>query len=189
MDRCLQRFCVAMVSVAFWAVTAIVSPVYAFDVNGDGKEGLPETIHSLQVLAGMSPSSSTIVYVGPVGTALQNGTALLDALDDIDDAGAEKPYLLKLEPGIYDLGNEGLYMQSFVDIEGSGQNTTTITSTHSGTSADSSSATVIGASSAEIRFLTIENRGGGSYSIAMCNSFALSPAITNVTAIATGGWL
>lgn len=138
----------------------LAATVYAYDVDGDGREGLPETIHSLQVLAGLSPSSSTIVYIGPVGTQTENGTALLNALNGITDASAAKPYLLKIEPGKYDLGNNGLTMQQYVDIEGSGQNTTTITSTHSGSVINATSATVIGANHAEIRFLTIENSGG-----------------------------
>ncbi len=178
----------ATVLILVFCLGSSASAATVYDVNGDGQEGLPEAIHSLQVLAGLSPSSSTIVYVGPVGTSLENGTALLDALDGISDAGITKPYLLKIEPGIYDLGNNGLTMKAFVDIEGSGQQTTTITSTHSGSSQDYTSATITGMSSAEIRFLTIENRGGGNCSMALYNNFS-SPAITRVTAIASGGTL
>lgn len=47
----------------------------------------------------------------------------------IADASADKPYLLKLEPGTYDLGTTTLQAKSYVDIEGSGRDVTQITST------------------------------------------------------------
>lgn len=37
---------------------------YAFDVNGDGREGLAETIHSLQVVAGLMPSTISAKFAG-----------------------------------------------------------------------------------------------------------------------------
>lgn len=166
-------------------VFAATSIVHAYDVNGDGREGLPESIHSLQVTAGLIPSSSTIVYVGPVGTQTENGTALINALSGITDASYSKPYLLKIEPGIYDLGNAVLVMKPYVDIEGSGEMTTTITSMHSGDSA-SNSATISGAGHTEIRFLRIENHGGSSFSVALYNHY--TPIhLTNVTLTASGG--
>jgi len=132
-----------------------------------------------------APTYLRTVIVSPVpGDTLASGTALLNALAGISGATSSNPYLLKIEPGVYDLGNNGLTMQSWVDIEGSGENTTTITSTHSSIS-ETSSATVTGADNAEIRFLTVENRGGNYYSIAIYNSNA-SPDISNVTATAFG---
>ena len=95
------------------------------------------------------------------------------------------PCLLHIMPGVYDLGNNALTMQPYVDIEGSGENTTIISSTHSATSS-SNSATLVGADNAEIRFLTVENRGGSSYTIAIHNT-STSPKITNVTVTASGG--
>jgi len=128
------------------------------------------------------------VIVSPVpGDALASGTALLNALAGITDASATNPYLLKIEPGVYDLGNNGLTMQPYVDIEGSGENVTTITSTHSSTVNDETSATVIGASDAELRFLTVENQGGSDISIAIYSYFFVSPDLTNITASASGG--
>ena len=117
-------------------------------------------------------------------------TGPLDAMNDIaawcGTASSTNPCLVKIMPGIYRLGNNGLTMQSYVDIEGSGENTTVITSTHSSGSFDAASATVSGADNAEIRFLTVGNQGGSSYSFAIYNGSA-SPDITNVTATATGG--
>ena len=177
---------VKAIGFALSGILAAAAVSFAYDVNGDGKEGLPETIHSLQVAAGLSPSSSTFVYVGRVGSEVENGTALLAALNSITDASSYKPYLIKIEPGVYDLRNSALYLKSYVDIEGSGQNTTTITSAHSGSVANATSATVVGFNLSELRFLTIENRGGGSNALAVYNSFA-APSLFKVTLKASGG--
>lgn len=97
-----------------------------FDVNGDGREGLAETIHSLQVVSGLSPSYSTTLYVSASGSPTENGTALLNRLNGITDASDSNPYLIKLEPGLYDLQDQQLISKYRVSIEGSGKNSTTI---------------------------------------------------------------
>ena len=85
-------------------------------------------------------------------------------------------------PGYYDIGTSSVQMQPYVDVEGSGENTTIIT----GHIDSNASGVVQGANNAEIRFLTVQNTGGGSCAIAIYNTSA-SPKITNVTASASGG--
>jgi hypothetical protein len=122
------------------------------------------------------------VVVSPVpGDAVASGTALLMALGGIDDASATNPYLLKIEPGVYDLGTSALVMKEWVDIEGSGELVTTIKRSGSSSGA---TGTVVGASNAELRWLTVENTGGNTYAVAIYNS-DVSPRLTHVTAIAT----
>ncbi len=101
------------------------------------------------------------VVVSPLATPRESGTHLLEALGQIADASAEQPYTLKIEPGIYDLGDGSLRMKEHVDIEGSGEGVTTITAAgvERASSAAVDSGTVIGANNAEIRQLTIENTG------------------------------
>ena len=41
------------------------------------------------------------VVVCPVGSPEENGSLLLDAIAGITDAGADNPYLVELEPGVY----------------------------------------------------------------------------------------
>ena len=123
------------------------------------------------------------VVVSPVGAAAQNGTALLNALAGLTGVSATQPYLLKLEPGVYDLGALPLIMIPYVDIEGSGESVTQIT--RSG-NASSSTGTVVGADNAELRFLTVANTGGAAYAVAIFNN-AASPRLTHVTANASGG--
>jgi hypothetical protein len=99
---------------------------------------------------------------------------------------ATNPCLVKILPGVYNLDNNSLTMQPFVDIEGSGEDTTIITSA---TGSSSLVGTVNGASNAEIRSLTVKNTStSGTYVVALANN-AQAPKITQVTAIAAGGGL
>ena len=91
------------------------------------------------------------------------------------------PCLLKIMPGVYNIGTASVQMRPYVDIEGSGENTTII----QGNIDSAVSGVVSGASNSEMRFLTVKNSGGGSYSQAIYNSGAATK-ITNVTAMATG---
>ncbi len=62
-----------------------------------------------------------IVVVGPVGDGTNtsnNGLALLGALAAITTASATERWLIKLEPGEYDVGTNTLAMKRFVDIKG-----------------------------------------------------------------------
>jgi hypothetical protein len=95
------------------------------------------------------------------------------------------PCLLKIMPGVYDIGSTPLQMQGYVDIEGSGENTTKITGAVN-TSWPPVSGTVKGTNNAELRFLTVENTCDGTDSAAIFNSSA-SPSILHVTATASGG--
>ncbi len=122
------------------------------------------------------------ILVSPQNSPTASGTALLNAINGITDASASNPYLVLIEPGIFDIGANSLQMKEYVDIQGSGQNVTKITGNREGWSAG----VLRGADNAELRFLTVENTGGGTYSVAIFNS-SCSPAMTRVTAKASGG--
>ncbi len=96
------------------------------------------------------------------------------------------PCLLKIMPGVYDIGAGTLAMASYVDIDGSGENTTVITGAVGNASIPLVNGVVNGADNAEIRFLTIRNTGTGSYVGAMVNT-GVSPKISNITLNASGG--
>ncbi|MBI4332183.1 MAG: hypothetical protein HY673_12970 [Chloroflexi bacterium] len=116
--------------------------------------------------------------MSPVGTDTQNGTALLNALASITTASATNTWLLKIEPGTYDLGSSSLGMKEWVDIEGSGELATKI---------KSSDVVIWGTNNAELRFLTAESAGGASAkAIWIANA---SPRLTHITAraLASGG--
>jgi hypothetical protein len=96
------------------------------------------------------------------------------------------PCLLKVMPGVYDIGTSTVVMQPYIDIEGSGQKGTVITGTVGGGVYPPPNGVVNGANNAEIRFLTVKRTGSGDYGAAILNTSA-SPAMTNVTAAASGG--
>jgi hypothetical protein len=103
------------------------------------------------------------VIISPVaGNSLASGTVLLNALASITTASATDRWLLKLEPGIYDLGTNALTMKSYVDIEGSGDTSTLIMSARSGVDFTTLSSVVIGAGSSELRAVMVRNVGGAS---------------------------
>lgn len=70
------------------------------------------------------PRITKVVSPEP-GDAVGSGQRLLAAMAGIVDAGPDKPYLVKLEPGVYDVGTV-LTIKQFVDLEGSGQGVTRI---------------------------------------------------------------
>jgi hypothetical protein len=142
------------------------------------------TYGSSIVIGGNWTDIGTITFVSPKpgDSPTTAGTALLNTINGITDNSATNPYLIKLGPGIYDLGAVSLQMKEYVDLEGSGENVTIIT----GNIGSGSSGVVQGANNAEIRFLTVKQTGGGNYAFGIYNNSA-SPKITNVTASASGG--
>jgi hypothetical protein len=106
-------------------------------------------------------------------------TSIQAALDSILDASPDNPYLVWIAPGVY---TERVTMKPYVDLEGAGQNVTKITFSGSGTN---STGTVVTASNAELRSLTVENTGGAAYAIAIFNGGA-SPRLTDITVVASG---
>jgi len=98
--------------------------------------------------------------VGPVGTAVENGTALLAALAAIPTpASQEEAALLKLEPGLYDVGMTAVTMKPWVDVEGSGETVTKIT----GAVCGSTTGVVEAASNSELRRLAVESTCAGTF--------------------------
>ena len=130
------------------------------------------------------------VVVSPNGTATQNGAALLAAMNVISNAGpsASNPWLLKLEPGNYDLGSGSLILKPYVGLEGSGEGTTTISSTIVTTfGANASGATLVMASNTEARFLRVVNAGpGDNQSGVLVMSGQTGVTVTHLTVSSSG---
>jgi hypothetical protein len=120
-------------------------------------------------------------FVHPDPNVNKAGTALLSVLASIRDNSASNPYLIKIEPGVYHLGTGSVPMKPYVDVEGSGEGVTILTSTNS-----SGYGTVIGTDHSEMRFLSVTNTGGGQQSVALFSE-STSPRFTHVTAAASGG--
>ncbi|MGH2522846.1 MAG: hypothetical protein ACRDH2_10125, partial [Anaerolineales bacterium] len=127
-------------------------------------------------------NTSGTPYQNVVVVAKSGGdfTSIQAALNSITNASATNPYLVWIAPGVY---AETVTMKPFVDIEGAGELLTKITAAGS---ASVNTGTVMGASNAELRFLTVENTGGNTYATAIYNN-AASPRISHVAASASGG--
>ncbi len=102
-------------------------------------------------------SAKRTILVSPKATETASGQALLDALAKITDASETNPYLIILEPGIYDVGANQVVTKSWVTIQGAGEKSTLI----KGNVAGSEYSVIKMVSYAELRFLTIRNYGGG----------------------------
>jgi hypothetical protein len=129
---------------------------------------------------------------GYATVALERGNynSPLAAMDDLASwcgtPSNANPCLLKIMPGVYNLGGVNLVMQPFVDIEGSGENVTWITGQVSG----DTSGVLVGADNSELRNLTVENTGTGagvSAAVYIDAGFLARPRISNVTVLASGG--
>jgi hypothetical protein len=148
---------------------------------------LQSLVFGLALLLGAGTVSAQIrtVLVSPVpGDPVASGTALRNALNGISSPSSSNRWLLKIEPGIYDVGTVSLVMRPFVDIEGSGMGVTTIRG-----SAVDFNGTIHGASSAELRLLTVEAAGNASSvpgPIAMANYQGASPRLYRVKFSTTG---
>ncbi len=102
---------------------------------------------------GTTAKTVRTITVAPVGSLTENGTALRTALAGITGADSENPYLIKLEPGNYYIGIDALAMVPYVDIEGSGVDTTTIIGAVFGPNPDTG--LIVGADNAELRGVTL----------------------------------
>jgi hypothetical protein len=144
---------------------------------------LPIAICVLALLLEVRTAEAQIrtVLVSPVpNNPTASGTALRNALAGISSPSSTNRWLLKIEPGIYDVGTTSLQMRSWVDIEGSGIGVTTVRG--SVDARPNFDGTINGADSSELRLLTVEAQG--SSSIAMANN-ATSPRLYRLKLIAT----
>ncbi len=122
------------------------------------------------------------ILVSPGLNNIISGTNLQNAM-----TAATSGTLIKVEPGTYDLGTTTLKMKTGVDLEGSGEGLTTITSQVGGSSYPLISGTVVITSSSEIRFLTIANTGTSTYNAGVYgNGVNNTSKLTNVTAKISG---
>ena len=133
----------------------------------------PDT--TVQLTAARKPQR--VLVVAPSGGDF---TSISAALASIADNSASVRYLVYVGPGTY---TERVTMKPFVDIQGAGELVTRITF---GGNISSNTGTVIGASNAELRFLSAENTGGNQYAVAIYNN-AAAVRLTHVSANAFGG--
>lgn len=83
---------------------------------------------STPALAQATPPYKRTILVGGGTNPRVNGTRLLNALAQTGATGPNNRWLVRLEPGVYNLDSSSMVMKNFVDVEGSGRGVTTITS-------------------------------------------------------------
>jgi len=150
------------------------------DKGDDGDVGAP------------GPRPANVVWVAKSGGDF---TRLSAALASIHDNSDLNPYLIRVAPGIYDEASTTA-LKNWVDVEGSGQDVTTIICSCGGLGSIGANSAVLAAVvplggadlHARVSNLTVVNSGGGekSYGIRMDNVSA-AVSFDHVTAIGNGG--
>ena len=111
-------------------------------------------------------------------------TSVQAAIDSISDAGADNPYLVWVVPGVY---SETVTLKSYVHLQGSGQEATVITSTASSSVWPPTQATLVLASDASLRDLTVGNGGAGDRNVALMATAGMTRTLAaDVTTRALG---
>lgn len=75
------------------------------------------------------PTNVRIVQKSNTDTTGRIYGTIQAAINSITNASASNPYVVKVMPGVYDLGTASLQMKDYVNLEGSGPDNTIITST------------------------------------------------------------
>ncbi len=145
------------------------------------------TVHVLMTVVGYYSRDMQTVHVHPVpGDDTGSGTRLINALAGITDASSTKHYVVKVEPGIYDVGSTMLTMKQYVDIEGSGQQATIIKG-NSNFDTNLVTAVVKGASDAELRDLQVQSLSYSSLPISIAILLdGTNTSVRDVTTLTTG---
>lgn len=99
----------------------------------------------------------TLIVSPTVGDPVASGNALRTAVDSIAGNAWGTRFLVKVEPGVYDLGSIPLQMKEWVDIEGSGRDITLIKGSSTATLPDSG--IILGVANAELRSLHVQATG------------------------------
>jgi hypothetical protein len=134
-------------------------------------------------LVSQSDSNNILISLANIATFTSPVTAMARIGTWCGTPSKTNPCLIKILPGNYNLGSASLTMQPYVDIEGSGEAVTFISSA---LNSPTLAGVVNGADNSEIRFLTVTNTFAGTGSgVAIANK-SQSPKITHVTAIVSG---
>ena len=143
-------------------------------------------VFTVNTALGKQPRHPLVNLMNVITVSAEHGdfTSPVDAIESIEDANSGNPYLIQIGPGVYEVSS-AIIMKEWVTIQGAGREATKITGAVSYGEPNETSAIVKGQDNAALTDLTIENRGGGVFSIAIFNSGA-SPRIERVTAVAFG---
>lgn len=134
------------------------------------------------------PTFTHTVVVTTTSDAVNNGNRLLSAMTTISNANPSPTnfYLLKLEPGNFDIGSNSLNLVWGVDLEGSGRDITIIISS-AGSAASVTGGAINLATHTSVRDLTVLNQGTANYFSAIyAGNNVYNSYLTDVTIFAEG---
>lgn len=142
---------------------------------------------ALAVLVFLVGSTPALAGANTAVVALAGGnyTDPVSAMNDVatwcGTPSAANPCLLKIMPGVFDLGANGLQMQAYVDVEGAGENVTRVRG--------SADVVISGAPSgpADLRSLTIENYGSG-FALNLGGWISMEQTVSRVTMTSPSGY-
>jgi hypothetical protein len=131
-----------------------------------------------------APFVRTVIVDGG-STPTANGAALISSLAGITGNSSTNPWLVKVEPGIFDLGSASLAMRDYIDIEGSGRGVTIITSTAPRGGTNNGVINIASGIHNEVRDLTVQNTATSGDSICITN-ISSNFSLNRVNLINTG---
>ena len=128
-----------------------------------------------------SPTFSQTVVITSSADQFDNGNRLLAAMTTISNSvpAIANAYLVKLEPGNYDLNGRALNMLTHVDLEGSGQDVTYLSSTIDSNSPPTTGVLNLAAGS-EVRNLTVLNYGESNYGTTIYANYSNQGGLTSL---------
>ena len=174
------------------SVNVAVDVVGYYELSTSGPAGPPGAPGAPGAPGSPALAPARVVWVATSGGDF---TSVRAALTSITDNDAGHRYVIRVAPGTYAETSAGLDLKNYVDIEGSGQDVTEI-SCACGSATDpitNGSSAVLRATGpgihSEIRFVTIVNTGGNTYSTGIWtdNSATGLVSLLYVTATAAGG--
>jgi hypothetical protein len=151
--------------------------------GAQGEQGVPGATGP-QGPPGVAYTRTTVVSPADEASPAMNGAALKAAVEGAS-ATATEPWLIKVEPGTFDLCSAGaITVPSYVHLEGSGESATILTACGSPTYPQGSLRLQ---SHSAVRSLTVINSGSGTDTTAISVVNATDVAVAHVTARALGG--
>lgn len=121
------------------------------------------------------------IIVSPLGNDSENGDRLTAVMNGITGVDSSKPFLIKLEPGIYDIGSNTLTVKPWVHLEGSGQEITFIRGNPPSSLQGSPNGVVACGDYTGLRWLTVENYGSAELSMAVSLYDATNVTLNEIT--------
>ena len=178
---------------ALMTVAAVAGPAVAGAVHAKGHRPAPKTgPRGPRGRRGATGPTGTAGISGPVGPAgasflrtivvspsgaspAADGAVLGAAVASIGQASATNPWLVWVEPGVYDLGTAALSLPPHVDLQGSGQDVTTIRG--------AGPHLLAAGSGSEIRSLTVVDAANGASALAIDTHGGLHDVSVSATAL------